>query len=99
MEFPQVFPTCVKCSASQASLEYIFDCLELSKQDLYEDPLIVLDFLRVNEIMDLIYLGWAWRSATTIESKSSRSVCGVTQTFVRGKISLLVVGSTYKGNP
>ncbi|GFU52247.1 RNase H domain-containing protein [Trichonephila clavipes] len=50
----KVFPTCIMCSACQASPEHILDCLGLSKQDLYEDPLIVLDFLRVNGIMDLI---------------------------------------------
>ncbi|GFW04187.1 RNase H domain-containing protein [Trichonephila clavipes] len=50
----KVFPTCVSCSACQASPELILDCLGLSKQDPYEDPLIVLDFLRVNAIMDLI---------------------------------------------
>ncbi|GFX38512.1 RNase H domain-containing protein [Trichonephila clavipes] len=42
------------CSACQASPEHILDCLGPSKQDLYEDPLMVLDFLRVNEIMDLV---------------------------------------------
>ncbi|GFV57815.1 uncharacterized protein TNCV_3071941 [Trichonephila clavipes] len=50
----KVFPTCVRCSACQASPEHILDCQGLSKQDLYEDPLMVLDFLRVNEIMDLV---------------------------------------------
>ncbi|GFV61258.1 uncharacterized protein TNCV_891051 [Trichonephila clavipes] len=50
----KVFPNCVRCSASQASPEYIFDCLGTLKQDLYEDTLIVLDYLKVNEIMDLI---------------------------------------------
>ncbi|GFT99594.1 gag-pol [Trichonephila clavipes] len=36
--------------------EYIVDCLGLSEQDLYEDPLKVLDldFLRVNDIIDLV---------------------------------------------
>ncbi|GFV67730.1 RNase H domain-containing protein [Trichonephila clavipes] len=53
----KVFPTCVRCSACQASPEHILDSLGLSKQDLYEDPPIVLDLLRVNGIMDLIYLG------------------------------------------
>ncbi|GFY33386.1 uncharacterized protein TNCV_1898381 [Trichonephila clavipes] len=52
----KVFPTCLRCSVSQASPEHILDCLGLSKQDLYEDPLMVLDFLRVNEIR----LGLAW---------------------------------------
>ncbi|GFS89239.1 RNase H domain-containing protein [Trichonephila clavipes] len=49
----KVFSTCVRCSACQSSPELILDCLALSKQDLYEDPLIVLDFLRVNGIRDL----------------------------------------------
>ncbi|GFW14639.1 hypothetical protein TNCV_1561021 [Trichonephila clavipes] len=43
-----------KCSVCQASPEHLYDFLGLSKQDLYEDPLMVLDFLRVNEIMDLL---------------------------------------------
>ncbi|GFU91154.1 uncharacterized protein TNCV_4924841 [Trichonephila clavipes] len=38
---------CVRCSAFQTSSEHIPDGLGLSKQDLYEDHLIVLDFLRV----------------------------------------------------
>ncbi|GFV58906.1 RNase H domain-containing protein [Trichonephila clavipes] len=38
----KVFPTCVRCSACQASPEHILDCLRLSKKDLYEDPLIVV---------------------------------------------------------
>ncbi|GFY36146.1 hypothetical protein TNCV_4845181 [Trichonephila clavipes] len=42
------------CSACQASTEHILDYLQLSKQDLYEDPLMVLDVLRVNDIMDLV---------------------------------------------
>ncbi|GFX00811.1 RNase H domain-containing protein [Trichonephila clavipes] len=50
----KAFSTCVRCSACQASPENILDCLGLSKQDLYEDPLMVLDFLRVNGIMDLL---------------------------------------------
>ncbi|PRD32237.1 UNVERIFIED_CONTAM: hypothetical protein NCL1_21119 [Trichonephila clavipes] len=33
----KVSPTCKRCSAHQASPEHIFDCLGLSKQDLYED--------------------------------------------------------------
>ncbi|GFV72920.1 RNase H domain-containing protein [Trichonephila clavipes] len=50
----KVFPTCVRCSAYQASPENILDCPGLSKQDLYEDLLMVLDFLRVNVFMDLV---------------------------------------------
>ncbi|GFU62246.1 uncharacterized protein TNCV_4859611 [Trichonephila clavipes] len=48
---------CIRCSACQASPKHIIDCLGLTKQDLYEDPLMVLDFLRVKEIMDLVQLG------------------------------------------
>ncbi|GFV33196.1 RNase H domain-containing protein [Trichonephila clavipes] len=50
----KVFPTCVRSSACQASPEHILDWLGVSKQDLYVDNLMVLDFLRVNEIIDLI---------------------------------------------
>ncbi|GFU86681.1 RNase H domain-containing protein [Trichonephila clavipes] len=50
----KVFLTCVRCSPCHASPEHILDCLGLSKQDIYEDPLMVLDFLRVNEIMDFV---------------------------------------------
>ncbi|GFV03050.1 putative transposase-like protein [Trichonephila clavipes] len=43
----------LRCSACQASPENILDCLGFSKQDLYEDPPMVLGFLRVNKVMDL----------------------------------------------
>ncbi|GFX94671.1 RNase H domain-containing protein [Trichonephila clavipes] len=51
----KVFPTCVRCSACQASPEHFLDYLGFSKQDLYEGPLMVLDFLRVIEITDLVF--------------------------------------------
>ncbi|GFV90260.1 hypothetical protein TNCV_4379751 [Trichonephila clavipes] len=44
----------VRYSAVQASLEHIVDCLWLTKQDLYEDLLMLLEFSRVSEIMDLV---------------------------------------------
>ncbi|GFW53645.1 uncharacterized protein TNCV_4815461 [Trichonephila clavipes] len=47
----KVLPTCVWCSACQASPEHILDCLGLTKHDLYEGLIMVLEFLRVNEIM------------------------------------------------
>ncbi|GFW40747.1 hypothetical protein TNCV_4528361 [Trichonephila clavipes] len=50
----KVSPTCVRCSAYLETPELILDCLGLSIQDPYEDPLMILDFLRVNEIMDLV---------------------------------------------
>ncbi|GFS53724.1 RNase H domain-containing protein [Trichonephila clavipes] len=47
------FEICTKCSA-QASPGHILFCLELTRQDLVQDPLLVLDFFRVNGLMDLI---------------------------------------------
>ncbi|GFU59862.1 uncharacterized protein TNCV_4726291 [Trichonephila clavipes] len=38
------------CSACQASPEHILDCLVLTKQDLYEDPLMVFVEWAQNEI-------------------------------------------------
>ncbi|GFW09203.1 uncharacterized protein TNCV_2101571 [Trichonephila clavipes] len=37
-----------------ASAEHILDCLGLSREDLYDSPLLVIDFLRVNNLMDLV---------------------------------------------
>ncbi|GFX82395.1 RNase H domain-containing protein [Trichonephila clavipes] len=44
----KVLPTGVRCSACQVYPEHILDCLGLTKQDLYEDHLMVLDILRVS---------------------------------------------------
>ncbi|GFS65732.1 hypothetical protein TNCV_3853761 [Trichonephila clavipes] len=38
----------------QASPDHISSCLGLIRQDLVQDPLLVLNFLRVNGRMDLI---------------------------------------------
>ncbi|GFV56129.1 RNase H domain-containing protein [Trichonephila clavipes] len=43
-----------KCKVQQASAEHILDCLGLSREDLYDSPLLVIDFLRVNNLMDLV---------------------------------------------
>ncbi len=48
------FEICTKCSAAQASPDHILSCLGLTRQDLVQAPLLVLDFLRVNKLMDLI---------------------------------------------
>ncbi|GFU17040.1 uncharacterized protein TNCV_2479871 [Trichonephila clavipes] len=45
---------CSKCKVQQASAEHILDCLGLSREDLYDSPLLVIDFLRVNNLMDLV---------------------------------------------
>ncbi|GFS76591.1 RNase H domain-containing protein [Trichonephila clavipes] len=48
------FKICTKCSSAQASPGHILSCLGLTRQDLVQDPLLVLDFFRVNGLMDLI---------------------------------------------
>ncbi|GFU88945.1 RNase H domain-containing protein [Trichonephila clavipes] len=42
------FEICTKCSSAQASPGHILSCLGLTRQDLVQDPILVLDFLRVN---------------------------------------------------
>ncbi|GFX00511.1 RNase H domain-containing protein [Trichonephila clavipes] len=44
---------CPKCSA-QASPGHILSCLGLIREDLVQDSLLVLDFFRVNGLMNLI---------------------------------------------
>ncbi|GFU87616.1 uncharacterized protein TNCV_2935381 [Trichonephila clavipes] len=48
------FEICTKCSSAQASPDHILSCLGLTRQDLVQDPLLVLDFFRENGLMDLI---------------------------------------------
>ncbi|GFV84127.1 uncharacterized protein TNCV_3037891 [Trichonephila clavipes] len=48
------FEMCTNCSSKPASPAPILECLGLTKQDLADDPLRVLDFLRVYEAMDLV---------------------------------------------
>ncbi|GFW40008.1 RNase H domain-containing protein [Trichonephila clavipes] len=48
------FEICTKFSSTQASPGHILSCLRLTRQDLVQDPLLVLDFSRVNGLMDLI---------------------------------------------
>ncbi|GFW63258.1 RNase H domain-containing protein [Trichonephila clavipes] len=50
----QHFEICRKCSSAQASRGHILSCLGLTRQDLAEEPLLVLDFFRVNGLMHLI---------------------------------------------
>ncbi|GFX36946.1 uncharacterized protein TNCV_1174481 [Trichonephila clavipes] len=50
----KTFKFCSKCKVQQASVEHILDCLGLSREDLYDSPLLVIDFLRVNNLMDLV---------------------------------------------
>lgn len=50
----KTFPICAKCSSEQAAPDHILDCLGLSRLDLYSNPIMVLDFLRVTNIIDLV---------------------------------------------
>ncbi|GFT00716.1 RNase H domain-containing protein [Trichonephila clavipes] len=50
----KVFQTCSKSHLLPTSPEHILDCLGLAVEDVYASPLLVLDFVRVNGLMDLI---------------------------------------------
>ncbi|GFV67962.1 uncharacterized protein TNCV_1872441 [Trichonephila clavipes] len=52
----KVFQTCSKCHLLPASPEHILDCLGLALEDVHASPLLMLDFARVNGLMDLIQL-------------------------------------------
>ncbi|PRD28982.1 UNVERIFIED_CONTAM: hypothetical protein NCL1_30792 [Trichonephila clavipes] len=57
MEFSEGFKSfgmCTNCSSELASPVHIFECLVLTKQELADDPLLVLGFLEVYEVMDLV---------------------------------------------
>ncbi|GFY12975.1 uncharacterized protein TNCV_665411 [Trichonephila clavipes] len=48
------FEMCTNCSSEPATPAHILECLRLTKQDLGNDPLLVLDFLKVYDVMDLV---------------------------------------------
>ncbi|GFU39883.1 uncharacterized protein TNCV_3840371 [Trichonephila clavipes] len=48
------FEICTKCSSEPATPANILECLGLTKQDLADDPLLVLDYLKVYDVMDLV---------------------------------------------
>ncbi|GFX33280.1 hypothetical protein TNCV_1796531 [Trichonephila clavipes] len=43
----------MNCSSEPATPAHILECLGLTKQDLADDPLLVLDFMKVYDVMDL----------------------------------------------
>ncbi|GFX08618.1 uncharacterized protein TNCV_4171171 [Trichonephila clavipes] len=49
----KVSQTCSKCQLLPASLEHILDCLGLALEYVPASPLLVLDFARVNGLVDL----------------------------------------------
>ncbi|GBN09275.1 hypothetical protein AVEN_23048-1 [Araneus ventricosus] len=48
------FEICPKCTAEKATPDHILACLGLAKQDLVSNPLLTLDFFKVQRLMDLI---------------------------------------------
>ncbi|GFW94416.1 uncharacterized protein TNCV_2701371 [Trichonephila clavipes] len=48
------FEMCPNCSSELAWPAHILECPGLTKQDLADDPLLVVDFLKVSEVMDLV---------------------------------------------
>ncbi|GFT79422.1 uncharacterized protein TNCV_604331 [Trichonephila clavipes] len=49
----KVFQTCSKCHLLPASPEHILDCLGIALEDVHASPILVLDFARVNGLMNL----------------------------------------------
>ncbi|GFX53000.1 uncharacterized protein TNCV_3228681 [Trichonephila clavipes] len=50
----KTFEMCTNCPFELALPAHILECLGLTKQDLVDDPLLVLDFLKVYDVMDLV---------------------------------------------
>ncbi|GFX72822.1 RNase H domain-containing protein [Trichonephila clavipes] len=48
------FEMCTNCSSEPATPAHILECLGLTKQDLADESLLVLDFLKVYDAMDLV---------------------------------------------
>ncbi|GFV64366.1 uncharacterized protein TNCV_2502841 [Trichonephila clavipes] len=48
------FELCNNCYSEPAAPTHILECLGLTKQDLADDPLLLLDFLRVCDVMGLV---------------------------------------------
>ncbi|GFU64008.1 RNase H domain-containing protein [Trichonephila clavipes] len=53
------FEMCTNCSSEPVTPAHILECLGLTKQDLADDPLLVLDFLKVLRELDKVcFLQW-----------------------------------------
>ncbi|GFS51484.1 RNase H domain-containing protein [Trichonephila clavipes] len=48
------FEMCMNCSSELATPAHILEGLGLTKQDLADVPLLVLDYLKVYDVMDLV---------------------------------------------
>ncbi|GFW48709.1 RNase H domain-containing protein [Trichonephila clavipes] len=53
-ELRKSFEMCMNCSSEQATPAHILERLGLTKQDLCDVPLLVLDFQKVYDVMDLV---------------------------------------------
>ncbi|GFR30092.1 CCR4-NOT transcription complex subunit 3 [Trichonephila clavata] len=49
----KIFATCAKSQIHQSSADHILDCMDLSRKDICSDAFHVLDFLRVNNSVQL----------------------------------------------
>ncbi|GFS48013.1 hypothetical protein TNCV_3599561 [Trichonephila clavipes] len=49
----KIFSTSTKCSKIHATPDHLLDCRRLDKQVFYSSPMLVLDFLQENKIMNL----------------------------------------------
>lgn len=45
---------CTKCDSVKAFLNHILNYLGLNIKDIFDTLLLVLDFLKLNELMDLV---------------------------------------------
>nr|XP_042913188.1 uncharacterized protein LOC122273183 [Parasteatoda tepidariorum] len=50
----KIYPNCPRCHNMQASPQHILDCLGLDKRDILNNTLMVADFLRVMNFMDIV---------------------------------------------
>ncbi|GFY30147.1 uncharacterized protein TNCV_3090551 [Trichonephila clavipes] len=48
------FQMCTNCSSEPATPAHILECLGFTKQDLADNPLLVLDFLKMYDVMNLV---------------------------------------------
>ncbi|GFY07867.1 uncharacterized protein TNCV_4288031 [Trichonephila clavipes] len=48
------FVICKNCSSEPATPAHILECLGLTKQDLADVPLLVLDYRKLYDVMDLV---------------------------------------------
>ncbi|GFX99618.1 RNase H domain-containing protein [Trichonephila clavipes] len=50
----KTFALCIKCKTQQASPDHILNCLGLSREDLFSSSFLILDFLRINDLLGIV---------------------------------------------